>query len=221
MFPKKLLYIGAGCHIQPVRHFPHTREFIFMDTQPRSEHDRENVFRSCFYRHRFYKRMVRMWSQYGFSLLSTTVLDKTYHTTLQMDSSYDDHIKPFYPHMNPTLLSFSNPVTNQTIRYYISTNINYNMCPVLQKEIEETEGLIVSGYFPNKVLLDHLPKFIPFYCYISTCYSHDPEDNGDTIIDSLYTRAFDYPFIIMEMDTGTQLHSCRSIHHVYSFLQNR
>ena len=48
--PKKLLYIGAWDHISPVMHFPKTKEFIFIDTQPRSEFDNKTT---CVYRDRF------------------------------------------------------------------------------------------------------------------------------------------------------------------------
>lgn len=35
----KILYIGAGCHIEPVTHFPQTKIFVFTDSQPRSQDD--------------------------------------------------------------------------------------------------------------------------------------------------------------------------------------
>ena len=35
----KILYIGTGCDIQPVTHFLQTKEFIFIDSQPRNEFD--------------------------------------------------------------------------------------------------------------------------------------------------------------------------------------
>ena len=31
--PQKILYIGAGCNIEPVHHFPQTKEFIFIKNQ--------------------------------------------------------------------------------------------------------------------------------------------------------------------------------------------
>lgn len=33
----KILYVGADLHITPVTHFPQTKQFIFIDSQPRSE----------------------------------------------------------------------------------------------------------------------------------------------------------------------------------------
>ena len=198
--PNKLLYIGANTHLAPVRHFPNTKEFVFIDTQPRSEFDKENIFETCFYRHRFYKRLLRTLSQYGFILLSTTVLDKQY-------------VKTHYQHCNPTLLYFSNPVTRQTVKYYISTNILYNMCPVLEQDIRQTDGLIISGYHPHQKVLDYLPKSITWYCYNSTCYSYD-EYNPDTIIGTLHRENMIGTFIVMDYHSGKQLCACDTIQEV-------
>ena len=38
----KILYLGAWHHIQPVRDLPLVKEFIFIDTQPRSEWDNQS-----------------------------------------------------------------------------------------------------------------------------------------------------------------------------------
>ena len=207
--PNKLLYIGANTHLTPVRHFPNTKEFIFIDTQPRSEFDREHIFETCFYRHRFYKRLLRTLSQYGFILLSTTVLDKQYEKTL-----FDDnYVKKHYEHCNPTLLYFSNPVTSQTLKYYISTNILYNMCPVLEQDIKQTDGLIISGYHPHQKVLDYLPKSVRWYCYNSTCYSYD-EYNPDTIIGTLHRDNMIGTFIVMDYHSGKQLCACDTIQEV-------
>jgi len=209
--PKKLLYIGAWNHIQPISHFPKTREFIFIDTQPRSEFDKEHIFISCFYRHRFYKNVLRIWSQYGFSLLSSTVLDKTYDKSLVFDTHEES--KPYKN--NPTLLHFVNPITNQTIRYYISTNIKYNMCPQLKEDIQQSDGIILSGYFPDKVLFDYIQKPITFYCYTSTCYYHDSDKN---ILDVLYKSPFASTFIIMNI-SGQRLYTCTTIQEVNVYIK--
>ena len=53
-----------------------------------------------------------------------------------------------YKFANPTLIIFENKETKQIIKYYISTNIKYNMNELLKKDISESTGLIVQGYIP-------------------------------------------------------------------------
>jgi hypothetical protein len=217
--PTTLLYTGVWNHIQPVTHFPNTKEFIFIDTQPRSEFDREGLFRTCFYKGRFYKNILRVCSQYGFQLLSTTVIDKNYHKTLRVER--DEYHPKRHRHINPTLFYFVNPVTNQTIKYYISTNIRYNMCPMLKQDIGKTNGLILSGYFPHKSILDYIASTNNrFYCYHQTCYSHDPEDNAENILDLLYKTNREIEYIVLDKTRGTVLHKCDSIKKVDDFVCN-
>jgi hypothetical protein len=222
--PYKLLYIGAWDHIDPVFHFSKTKEFVFIDTQPRSEFDNPKLFETCFYRHNFYKRITDIWSLYGFTLLSTTILDKEYYKNLKLNTEYDDKYNDntIYEHINPTLLHFVNPITDQTIKYYISTNIKYNMCKLLEDDIKETDGLILSGYFPNKIILDYLPETNKtFYCYSATCYSYDPDDKYENIAKSLYENyKSEIDFVIIDTDTGKKLHKCDTIKEVDQYLEN-
>ena len=51
---KKVLYIGPWHHIQPVQDFPLIKEFIYIDTQPRSEFDELSYYQG-FYKERFYE----------------------------------------------------------------------------------------------------------------------------------------------------------------------
>ena len=44
--PNKILYIGAGHNIEPVKHFSQTKEFIFVDSQPRIKN--ENLSKSSY-----------------------------------------------------------------------------------------------------------------------------------------------------------------------------
>ena len=62
----QLLYIGTGHHIKPVIHFPETKRFIFVDAQPRSEHDQPDYFYEGFYRCRFIDRLLVKCHKYGF-----------------------------------------------------------------------------------------------------------------------------------------------------------
>ena len=42
---KKILYVGTGNHIEPVNHFSDTKEFIFIDSQPRNEYGHEYYYK--------------------------------------------------------------------------------------------------------------------------------------------------------------------------------
>ena len=41
----KILYIGAGKDINPIKYFPDTKQFVFIDSQPRNEYGFEYICR--------------------------------------------------------------------------------------------------------------------------------------------------------------------------------
>lgn len=90
---------------------------------------------------------------------------------------------PTFPDINPCLMIFYNNKTLQTIKYYISTNIKVDMCKILEKDILESTGIIISGYHPDKIILDYVSIPIKLYCYSNTCYYLDVDDVDD--IDNL------------------------------------
>jgi hypothetical protein len=208
--PKKLLYFGTWDHIDPVIHFPLIKEFVFIDTQPRSEFDRENIFETCFYRHKFYDNLVIKCKSYDFILNQTTVLDPDYYKKIGADSSYDN--------VNPTLLTFYNYKTKQTIKYYISTNILYNMCPNLEYDIMSADGLILSGYHPNEILFSYIsPKLKTIYCYTGTCYDY-VEYYKDNIMSKLHFNNLKFNYMIVSKETGEQLQLLDTINMVNLYL---
>lgn len=208
--PTKLLYFGPWDHIDPVIHFPLIKEFVFIDTQPRSEFDKKNIFETCFYRDKFYNNLVMKCNTYGFVLNNTYVLDPYYYKKIGADLSYDN--------INPTLLTFHNYKTNQTIKYYISTNILYNMCPMLENDILTSDGLILSGYHPHKILFSYISsKLKTIYCYTATCYDYN-DYYKDNIISGLYNNNINVIYIIISNDTGEQLHAFDTINMVNLYL---
>ena len=64
---KKLLYIGSWSHFKVTTDFNETPEFVFIDTQPRSEFDFE-IFDPVMYRSRFYDQIIEKSKKYGFEL---------------------------------------------------------------------------------------------------------------------------------------------------------
>jgi hypothetical protein len=77
-------------------------------------------------------------------------------------------------------------VTVIKLKKNISTNILSNMNDRLKKDMEESTGLIISGYFPNSKIADYFVNKIDFYGYSETVYD-EYEDDDDTII-SLVNR---------------------------------
>lgn len=190
----QILYVGAGLHIDCVNHFPNTKEFVFVDTQPRSEFD-STTFHRTFYRNFFFEELIEEFNYNGFRLLDTREIETTYHTRLLTWTQrlyYMCFVK--LPHINPTLLTLVNDLTGQTIRYYISTNIKYNFADELTKDIMDSDALIVSGYFPHKSLYRYFGVNRPktFIGYSKTSFQIRAEADEDSIIAVLHNEPHDY-----------------------------
>jgi hypothetical protein len=171
-YSNKILYIGANCHIEPVNHFKETKEFVFIDSQPRSEFDsfHPKFYKFC-YRRQFYSNLIELCQQHGFILESTYELDGNYHKKIMSLATYVKYfIKGFPEYINPTLLVFRNNASQQVIHYYISTNIKFNMKPILQLDIESCDGIIVAGYHPDIELLEYIKQPISLFGYTGTSY---------------------------------------------------
>jgi hypothetical protein len=182
----KLLYIGAGLDFSPVIHFSQVREFVFIDTQPRSEFDGHiydgSLFFDGFYRHKFIDLLVKNAAKFGFELVERIELDSDYHNqilTQEQKDFWGMNFLEIFPDINPNLLIFLNSSTSQIVKYYISTNIKLNMCERIKMDIAETNGLIIAGYHPDKIILEYISKPIKLYCY----YLDDVEvDNFNNLI---------------------------------------
>lgn len=187
---EKFLYIGSGLDIEPIVHFCDVKEFVFIDTLPRSEFDgyifNGSLFYDGFYRHKFIDLLIEKISKYGFELVEKILLDQEYYLELLPQDIIGkktiytiNNFLTNFPNINPSLMIFINKKTLQTIKYYISTNILVNMCDKLKKDIIESTGMIISGYHPDKIILDYLSSPIKLYCYTSTCYYLDDEEVDD------------------------------------------
>jgi len=79
----QLLYIGAGLDFTPVIHFNQVKEFVFIDTQPRTQFDgivRDgSLFFDGFYRHKFIDLLVKNAAKYGFELVERIELNSDYY----------------------------------------------------------------------------------------------------------------------------------------------
>lgn len=194
---EKLIYIGSGLDIEPIVHFSKVKEFVFVDTLPRSGFDgyihNESLFFDGFYRHKFIDMLVANTNKYGFQLMNKILLGLEYHTQILTDEQkeiWGDNFLLKFPDINPCLMIFVNHKTSQTIKYYISTNILVNMCEELKKDITETTGIIISGHHPSKIILNYITSPIKLYCYSNTCYylEDDEVDNLNNLIYWLFNN---------------------------------
>jgi len=206
----KILYVGAGLHIMPITHFPQTKQFIFIDSQPRSEFDSvHHKFNNKFYRPNFVNELISICKCYGFIIDSYTIIDKKYYKYIISKKWY--YSSWFYKipiDINPTILVFINERTKQTIRYYISTNIKFNMNKILEKDIATSDGIIVSRYFPETEILHYFSTPKKFFGYTNTGYtntgyniSNFSSDNQNTIINFLHTCICNTPYYFIEFYT--------------------
>ena len=170
---KKVLYLGAWDHIEIVDYFPNCNEFILIDTQPRTQWDIKTYSKE-FYQKNFIELLINKCKDYGFILDIEIKLDN------KIDDNHDDN-HDYYPYINPHLFLFKN-IDNQRVRiikYYISTNILYNMTPILEEDIMESDTLYIAGYHPDKELLKYIKKKINFVGDDDTIYSNYNNDETD------------------------------------------
>ena len=220
----KLLYIGAGLHVNPLQHFMDTKEFIFVDTRPRSEFDDcypSDTFVPAFYEKNFYLNLVNSLEQINFILENTEELEPDYHNRFihimniyknksrRFPDNSNSNIKIRFPFICPTLLEFVNHTTGQRLKYYISTNIIFHTPPKLELDMMPSTGLIISGYHPNKVLFNYITKPINLFCYTKTCYNvrDDEIDDYDNIMHLIFTDKSKAPIYFsniysVDNDTG-------------------
>jgi hypothetical protein len=168
----KMLYVGAGYNINPVIHFPKTKMFVFIDSQPRSQHDNiYGKYSKHFYKNTFRDKLVKKYKEHGFILHSYRILNPNYSNEIM---TWKQYILSWYESIptdvNPSLLTFKNKETEQTIRYYISTNIRRNLGIRLYKDIQTCDTLIISSYYPESEILNIFDSPKIFIGYNDTNY---------------------------------------------------
>ena len=113
-------------HLEPLKNFEFTKEFVFVDVQPRSEFDSSDSFYEGFYRKFFVPELIDLSNKYGFQLEKTEELDSNYFVNilnLTQRILWLNNVKETWQYICPTLLTFFNSTTGQKLKYYISTNI--------------------------------------------------------------------------------------------------
>lgn len=120
-------------------------ELVCIDTLPRAEFD-INIYNKKSYNKNFI----------GILLNKCIKLNFTLTKTIELDNIFEEK------YANPTLFIFDNKETNKRIKYYISTNIEYNICDILENDIETSKIFIVKTLLPEIEIYDYFktPKIL-------------------------------------------------------------
>ena len=190
----KILYINARDHTNIILDFPETKEFVFTDTLPRSEIDKKQ-FKSIFYKKNFLNELIKKYQIINFILMEIIDIDYLYHKKIfNIIQKLYYTINKLPQYINPTLCIFFNVDTNQIIRYYISTNIMYNINELLKYDIKTCDALIINNNIANNHIkydyfFNNINKPIIFIGYSNLYYNKKQYSN---LIISKYFNKFYY-----------------------------
>lgn len=217
---KKILYLGPWFHIEPTLHaeFKNVKEFIYVDLQPRGEHDKL-PYKETSYKHNFITELTKKCYHFGYELLDDYHIDDEYVYAL-LKGKQQHNWENTFPYINPHVFIFKNKYTHQTLKYYISTNFLYNMNPELRNDMCSADGLILSGYFPNKGLLQYFSAPKTIIGFTETYFPHGSEladkEYTETIIPYLFddtnssSSSLANQYYLMSIHT-THMIKCKSI----------
>jgi hypothetical protein len=186
----KILYMGPWFHIEPTLHaeFKNVKEFIYIDTQPRCENEKVPYDEKSYKTH-FVHNLKQKCYYFGYELLDDYVLDDEYIYTL-LKGDKQQNWESRVPHINPHVFLFKNKYTQQRLKYYISTNFLYNMTPELRNDICNADGLILSGYFPDKYLLNYFIKPKTIIGCTETYFPNEYEVNDTELVTTMIPSLF-------------------------------
>jgi hypothetical protein len=203
----KALYIGAGLHLRPTKDLKSIHEFVFVDAQPRTEfsswpEERTETYYEGFYRPHFIPDLMKKAGKYGFHLIDKIVLDSGYWWSIlnvKQKMYYTMFPGEIPPDVNPTLLVFMNPITNQILKYYISVAFPHQRYEenerifhsTLLRDMSECNFWIMCGHIPHHYLVNFVKKPFQLLAYDGTVYfqTTDDYDMTSNVIDFLTTMS--------------------------------
>ena len=195
----KCLYVGSGIHIEPVKELNHIKEFVFIDCQPRTEYGFRYYYRA-FYRENFMDELMKKCVNFNFHLVDTKVFTENF-TEINV------------PYIESMLLHFFNKETEQTLKYYISTSLPYEVYDneILQKDISECDNLIIAGHLPDDVILEYIKKPITLFGYSNTVYPstikeyYDNFDEGreSLVLSLIHNIGIFHKFLYVDKSSGS------------------
>lgn len=166
---RKVLYIGAKLKIDYIYDFPDANEFVFVDTLPRSSWD-HTKFVTKLYDNIFINALDINLRMHGFLLSKQIEIDPNYYKKIMTCNQRLFTRVQNLKYINPCLLIYVNEKTHKKIRYYISTNIEYNMNKLLKFDIESADTLMISSYVPSNILMNYFDYPKKLVGYSHTCF---------------------------------------------------
>ena len=153
----KILYIGAGLHTEVINHFKDVKEFVFIDSQPRTEFGHYYYYKP-FYRD-IYDKLINKLENDHFKL----------YDKIQLTNNFEEINKP---HLESTKLCFKKDNSDIKLNYYISTSLphDYYDNELLQNEIKECNTLLISGHYPHYIFTYDIKKPFDLILYSDTAY---------------------------------------------------
>lgn len=162
--PVKMVYIGCGFHLDPVKHFKTTKEFIFIDTIPSFRRKLQEQFHKLGF---YLQSNEATWIDMGAGEASamTAPATATAPTTATTPADAD-------------CLSFYNSRTRQSVRYYISAVLDETLetHSLIAADIETADALIVRGFIPHASIVNMIRNPFVLICYNQTYFRLSTKD---------------------------------------------
>jgi hypothetical protein len=165
-------YIGAGLDIIPVLVFKDIKKFIYIDSQPFSEHGtgvytKEYRCDSATLKTRHIHENDNLFGRPNF-IEEYRQLMKQNNFTLQSESKY--------------CLTYKND-HQQIIKYHLSCSFPEFLTNEIKSDINECNTIIMCGYFPDKSILSMMkePKYLIGNCHTVYTYTDDDEDEQNKV----------------------------------------
>lgn len=176
----QVLYIGPWFDIDYLQIFKDTKTFILIETQPRTQWDSSyNNLVLINQNKNYIDELIQIYKEKNFILSSFYHFMEDYTETTLSDYDRVKYIETKKSKfVDPTLLIFFNPKTGQSVKYYASTNILYNIDNELKNDIYDSDTLYLSGYTPDISLLNYISHYmVNLVCDNDTIYAYDEYEN--------------------------------------------
>jgi hypothetical protein len=177
---KKILYVGAGSHVDPLEHFYDTKEFIFVDSTPKNEYGYDYYTR-YFYRPLFLTELKLNLLKYNFKIYDEIKLTNLYY---EINKEYLESTKLYFSDKKGLNLR-----NERNLTYYISTgfpNTYYEIEKHIKQDLKDVNTVLVSGHNPNSVFVKDIEKPFYFIGYSTTVFPKDYEscfeDDEDSVM---------------------------------------
>lgn len=145
-----LVYIGAGADCIPLILMDSIKTFVYVDSQPNSEHGTLEFTTGVYYRKDFLSQL-------------DTLLQRLGYTNFKKNIDY---------------LEYKNP-RDQVLKYYINMPFPEHLTDEVRGHLERAENLMLAGFNPDKSCLILMPNLKTIYCNDCTVYDVSDEEDDE------------------------------------------